>query len=246
MSKCICGSRPKKGAPPISTLRLQDLVSPNNFIRGVFVGLPSPPSLYSVVWGEGTDAFCARDPDRLNKEFAPYDSTTFTNALKKLWAKNCECAPVIGTWRFDVQFEVKTCIASQGCTTSKFEIGGNIRGAAIGVLNEFSQDANFKRIRVTALLLESNYQERVTMYSQSVLNYPGSELKATHTQKIIIPGCFPLPKDDPPLPSGGYPLANPPSSALPDLPIAWIPDEPKPPKPPPLIDLPPPPPPECC
>lgn len=104
MSKCKCGSVPKKSTPPIVTLRLQDLAEPNYFFIGVFISLPPPPSIFSIVWAESADKFCARDPKTLNSEFAPYSTEASTNALKKLWYKSCECAPEIGIYRINVLY----------------------------------------------------------------------------------------------------------------------------------------------
>jgi hypothetical protein len=105
MARCKCGGIPKKGTPPIVTLRLHELASPGYFVAGVFISLPPPPSIVSIAYGEGAETFCRKNPDELSGEFAPYDTAASTAALKRLWYKSCECAPEQGNYDVTVRYQ---------------------------------------------------------------------------------------------------------------------------------------------
>lgn len=241
MAKCVCGSRPKRGAPPLSVIQLQDVALPIfNFGSNPFQIPPSPPG-FSAIWVEDTVTLCARDPDRLYLEFAPYGATLLTAALKRLWTKNCECAPVIGLWEVSANFKITNCNAVGVCSTSDFPNQTQREGASVGFRVIEGVSGGSKTSRIEAYVFSNGYSVPVTLFSQSVPNNPGSKIVATYAQRLLSPGCLPSPGLDPPLPPEELPYPYPVTPPL-TLPIPYYLPDPIPiPKP-----KPPPPPPECC
>lgn len=241
MAKCKCGSRPKKGAPPISTLRLQDLADPNYFIGGVFISAPPPPSLFSVVWGEDTTTFCARDPDRLYLEFAPYDTAAATAALRRLWTRNCECKPIKGIWQYSFSIKYGGCSNAFGCKNYSAVSTSNYQGAAVGVRVENYSTATRAGVRVYGFTPNSNYTLEQIIYTSEVRDDYGVYFSVAFAQGRISDGCYSSPGQEPPLPPGGLPYPHPTTPPLTIPPDFILYPEP-PPKPVPKVSSPA----ECC
>lgn len=241
MTKCICGSRAKRGAPPLSVIRLQDVALPLfNFGNNPFQFPLSPPG-FSALWAEDTQTLCARDPDRLYLEFKPYSASLLTAALRRLWSRNCECAPVVGLWRVTVNFKLTDCNTRGVCGSGDFPNQSQISGAAVGFLVVQSVESGRINSSLQAYVSSDNYASRVALFSQSVADNPGSSIVVTYEQSLLSPGCLASPEQDPPLPPGGEPYPYPVTPPLSQPPDAFLPpDKVKPTIPPP------PPPPECC
>ena len=241
MPKCICGSRAKRGAPPLSVIRMQDVALPLfNFGNNPFQFPPSPPG-FSALWAEDTQVLCARDPDRLYLEFKPYSASLLTAALRRLWSRHCECAPVIGIWRVRVNFRLTECDTRGVCSTNDYPNQSQIGGAAVGFLVVQSVASGRLNSSLTAYVRSNGYTSRVTLFSQSVANNTGSKIVVTYSQALLSPGCLANPRLDPPLPPGGEPYPYPVTPPLSLPPDAFLPPDKAKPKIPP-----PPPPPECC
>lgn len=246
MSRCKCGSIPKKGTPPIVTLRLQDLASPRYFIGGVFIALPPPPSIFSIVWAESAGAFCAKDPNQLKDEFKPYSTLASTNALKKLWYKSCECAPQFGNYQITFFWTGLAVVNGQLVVVIR-------RGRTVSTEVGF-MPKNLRIVRTPSIppatdveAFVDNAEGQPYMISRIVRD-TGTDFRFrldNFSLKFTPKGCF-SPSVPPPPSAGDYP--SPPNIPFPVPPSYYIPDEtvPPPPKEKPPIIPPPPPPPECC
>ncbi len=241
MPKCFCGSRAKRNAPPLSVIRLQDVALPLfNFGNNPLQFPPSPPG-FSALWAEDTQTLCARDPDRLYLEFKPYSASVLTAALRRLWSRHCECAPIIGTWRLRLDFRITECTPQGVCAVTTYPGGTQRQGASVGFIVVNGIASGFRTSEIRAYVFSNGYTTRVTLASQSTANNPGSGIVAIYGQQMISPGCLATPKSDPPLPPGGLPYPYPVTPPLSQPPQSFLPpDKAKPNKPPPF------PYPDCC
>lgn len=243
MSRCKCGTRPKATAPPILTLRPQDLGEPNYFVLGIFVSLPPPPPLFSIVYAEDAATFCNKDPQRLRDEFAPYSTEASTNALKKLWYKNCECAPEQGTYTILIMYEGDGLFGGSDwitfITDSGVSINTGVKPVGLSVEREALPDELF----VYSVYANPPGAVKILIGDMGRPGGAGFRIRVLSISVKFEPsGCYQAPPPEN-LPDGDYPSF--PSIPYPvPPPVAFIPPEPEldPIKlPPPL-----PPPDECC
>lgn len=238
---CRCGSRPKKNAPPLSIIRLSDVRLPIKSLTGVTLfTLPTPP-VFSAIWAEDTETFCKRNPDNLYLEFAPYGASELTAALKRLWAKNCECKPVKGQYLLRVKFTSSGMTQFSGFVTSTRFVNIQREGITIGIRLLEATDGRRATTTVFGYVFSNQYASEVNITGEVVEFTSQAKIVTTYVQTLVSQACFPgaipvFPLKPTNLPDP-YPPTIPPS--LP--PDAFLPPDKKKPKPPP-----PPPPPECC
>lgn len=241
MPVCPCGSRPKKGAPSISVLRTTDVRLAIKSLTGfTFFTLPVPP-VFSAIWAEATSSFCARSPDRLYLEFAPYDASELTAALKRLWTRNCECVPVKARYRLRVTF-VSTADSAFNPNITVTRVADIDRdGAFIGVRVQTVIAGSKATTKVFAFVLANNYASEVELVGEVIQGQTFARTVTTYTQTRLSVGCFVGSPPDFPLKPPAFPYPEP-STVPPRLPPdAWLPPgKRKPSTPPPPV------PPDCC
>lgn len=242
MAFCKCGGQPKAATPAVVVLRLNDVAPKNFFFAGIFIDLPPPPSLLSIIWAEDAQVFCAKDPSVLKDEFAPYSAEASTAALKKLWSRSCECKPERGSWRVRVFWD--------GYVTEEGGERWNVRFAE-SVFFTSRQPRNLAVLRTNELggrfdlsLVAS--PPNLAPFIVGVLGANTTALFRIVVSKIEITflpsGCYAVPPPPAPDTIGDYPSIPP--FPFP-IPPAFVLDPPPIP-PPPLRPPPPPPPDECC
>ena len=242
MATCRCGGRPKKNAPPLSVLRLQDVALPIFNFGGNPINFPPTPPLFSAIWAEDTSRLCNRDPARLYLEFPPYRGGVLTAALKRLWARNCECRPVRGLWEYIFSWRLT---ATSGGGTSVWNNSKTVafEGALINLRKERIVNSGGINIRWWGFRPPA-YDFEWFLTGDSLgggSSYGGDSF---YTVRRIPQGCFTPQQPEPPKPPGNFPLPFIPTAPPPIIPEILLP--PQIPKPKPLLPPPPPPPDECC
>lgn len=228
MQKCKCGGRPKKGAPPLSVLRMQDVAAPIfNFGGNPLDNPPSPPA-FSAIYAEDTVSLCGRDPNRLYLEFPPYKGGVLANALKKLWTRSCECAPVQGLWKTKIIYKFSGEGPFGDPFESSQEVGSQYLGAIINVTSEYTTDGKNANWRWFGFTSADNYTNRVSLSSQSLVSRANTAISSTFSQSQLTEGCYGGQSPEPPPPANDLPLPFPITPPVPIIPpVAFIPEIPK-------------------
>lgn len=219
---CTCGGRPKRGAPPLSILRWQDVPLPIlNFGRN-FAGFPPTPPLGSGIWAEDTVFFCNRNPDTLYLEFPPFEGGVLTTALKGLWGRNCECKPVLGVWEYTFSYQA-TGTASNGdpLNYSATRVSRGI-GALLGVTQNPSQGNGFARVQWFGYRAVDNYVFNWFLSGDVIVGRDTVVMTSQFNQKLVEPGCPPPGSPPPPRPPSGFPDPYPVNPVPPILPPELI------------------------
>lgn len=242
MATCRCGGRPKKNAPALSVLRFQDVALPIFNFGGNPVNFPPTPPLFSSIWAEDTAVLCNRDPDRLYLEFPPYRGGVLTAALKRLWARNCECRPIRGRWEYTFTYRLVTTFRGAPNVWNSSRVA-TFEGALIGLRLVLTQ--NSSGVGISWFAFDPPAYNFESFIDGDFLggNTPTSGNSFFTVRRIAL-GCFTPLQPEPLQPPGDFPLPFIPTAPPPIIPEILLPPEIPESKPPfpPLA----PPPDECC